>query len=104
MFLRYLEAWPLGPDLRSGTACQLTARRRVATDGLRNFLETDTKHVMQQECRTLEWGEALEGQHQGESHIALVGVFCFSLDYGLGQPCTDVSLALDRKSTRLNSS
>jgi hypothetical protein len=49
---------------------------------LRNFLETDSKHIVKEEGRALEWRQTLQSQHQGQSDI--VDLVVFRLDDRLG--------------------
>ena len=76
-FLRHRETGALPPEMRPGTGGKLPARRRLAADRLRDFLETDVEHVVEQKGRTFQW-------RQARSSVIISGRVMSSRSSGVG--------------------
>jgi hypothetical protein len=57
-----ISAWGLARHY--GQSRELTAGSRLASNGLRNLLEADPKHIVEDEGRAFERRQSLQGQHR----------------------------------------
>src|SRR3546814_2380309 len=75
-------------DMSPGPAGELAACRRFATDRLREFLEADAEHVVEEEGGAFQRRQALQRHHQRQRDV--VDLVPRLLDDRLRQPGHDI--------------
>ena len=88
-------ARPVGPHVLARPRRELADGGGVPVQGRGDLVEAEAEHVVQQEGRAFEGREPLQRQHQRHGEILAHLVRALRFQNRLGQPGSDIGLALD---------